>query len=367
MDARIIISDSLNDSNMFYAVKTVINDDFIFIDKDGKKTIYVDPSWLNSAKQEAQVDRIVNYSDYDMNATRNSLETVIESIVKEQDIDRAVIPSNLKIKYARILEKSNVKIRIEERMFPERESKTKTEVQSVRMAQEATEKAMDKVVSLIRQASIGDGGRLVLNGRELTRFDLERAALIELLNNGCESPHGCMVFNSPDLFRENNKGYLFGGKPIIIDIFPRSSANRYYSDMTRTIAKGSVSDEAKKLYNAVMDAQKYAIEKVRPGLKANELYKAVLDYFHDRGYETDRGGIISQGFTHGLGHGVGLDVHEAPELNIQNNAVLKEGNVITIEPGLYYPEIGGVRIEDVLLITKDGCQNLTSYPKYLEV
>lgn len=190
---------------------------------------------------------------------------------------------------------------------------------------------------------------------------------MELLNNGCESPFGCMIFSSPDLFGENKEGILFEKKPIIIDIYPRSSNKRYFSDMTRTVVRGKALPEIKKIYNTVLAAQELAIKKVKPGIKGNELYKIVLDYFTNCGYKTERKGKVAQGFTHGLGHGVGLDVHEIPELNSSSKDVLKTGSVVTVEPGLYYPEIGGVRIEDLVVVTKNGCENLTRFEKVLEI
>lgn len=367
METKLLIADSATDSNMFYAARTVIDDDFIYLDKNGQKIIYVDSSWINSAKQEANVDKVINYSEYDKDANRNFLNNAIRLILKENKIKKVFVPENFKVKYAKVLTDNKIKFEIKKPFFENRESKSRAEVANIKLAQKAVENAALKVISIIKKSTAGKDGKLELEGKILTRYFLERAAIIELINNGYESPFGCMIFNSTDLFEENKEGLLFEGNPIIIDIFPKSSSNRYFSDMTRTVVKGKASPEIKKIYDTVLAAQELAIEKARPGLKGKELYKIVLDYFAKCGYKTTREGNVAQGFTHGLGHGVGLDVHETPELNLSSEDVLKDGNIITIEPGLYYSKIGGVRIEDILLINKTGNENLTRFPKYLEV
>lgn len=367
MEIKLHIADSATDSNMFYATGTVIYDDFIYLEKNGQKIIYVDSSWINSAKQEAKVDKVINYSKYDKNANRNFLNNAIRLILKENKIKEVFIPENFKVKYTQVLTDNKIKFRVKKPFFGNREVKTKNEVKNIKLAQKAVENATLKVISIIKKSTIGKGGKLELEGKILTRYSLEKTAIIELINNGYESPFGCMIFNSPDLFEENKEGLLFEGKPVIIDIFPKSSCSRYFSDMTRTVVKGKALPEIKKIYDTVLAAQELAIGKAKPGLKGKELYKIVLDYFAKCGYKTIREGKNVLGFTHGLGHGVGLDVHETPELNLSSENVLKDGNIITLEPGLYYPKIGGVRIEDILLINKTSNENLTRFPKYLEV
>ena len=137
--------------------------------------------------------------------------------------------------------------------------------------------------------------------------------------------------------------------------------------MIRTIVKGKASLEMKKMYSAVLGAQKLALGEIKDGIRADSIHKKVQSFFESKGFKTGEKDGKIQGFFHGTGHGVGLDIHEAPSVSINNKKILKAGNVVTVEPGLYYPEIGGVRIEDLVVVTKTGCKNLTKFPKFLEI
>ena len=148
---------------------------------------------------------------------------------------------------------------------------------------------------------------------------------------------------------------------IVIDIFPRSKKQRYFADMSRTVLKGEASPEIQKMYDAVLEAQMEAIELVKPGTLCSDIHNRVCDVLESRGFKTIRDGS-KVGFIHSTGHGVGLDIHEIPYVGAQDTP-LEKGNVITIEPGLYYPDQGGIRIEDMLLVTENGCENLTSLEK----
>jgi Xaa-Pro aminopeptidase len=162
------------------------------------------------------------------------------------------------------------------------------------------------------------------------------------------------------------EGELRAGEPIVIDFVPRSKKERYYSDMTRTVVRGTPSDEIKDMYSAVREAQQAAIKRIKAGITGNEVHNIVCDVLEARGYETARGktGVFTEGFIHSTGHGVGLDIHEGPNLS-ESGKELKEGSVVTVEPGLYYKRTGGVRLEDVVVVTASGCKNLTMFGKNL--
>jgi Xaa-Pro aminopeptidase len=191
---------------------------------------------------------------------------------------------------------------------------------------------------------------------------------MEFVKGGCRSENE-IVSSGKNTSQPHNmgKGPVYANQPIIIDIYPSSVRNRYFADMTRTVVKGKASPEIKKLYNTVLEGQKLAIKNVKAGVGINSLYKSVIDYFEESGYRTELGTRNPQGFIHGLGHGVGLEIHESPSLKLRNNQKLEAGNVVTIEPGLYYPNIGGVRIEDMVLVKGNGYENLTKFPKVLEI
>jgi len=166
---------------------------------------------------------------------------------------------------------------------------------------------------------------------------------------------------------ECGHGPLYADEPIIIDVFPRSQKTGYFGDITRTVVKGRPSEALRKLYNTVERGQQLAFEELRKDVRGRDVHKHVLEFFEREGYKTGKSDGRMQGFFHGTGHGLGLDLHEAPRLGKTSTDTLRRGNVVTVEPGLYYPGIGGVRLEDVALITDNGARNLTKFEKALEV
>ncbi len=154
---------------------------------------------------------------------------------------------------------------------------------------------------------------------------------------------------------------------IIIDIFPRSQKTGYFGDITRTVVRGQASEVMRKLYDTVLQGQKLAFQKVRVGAMTSDVHKVVQEFFRQQGYQTGKRNGRMEGFFHGTGHGLGLEIHEAPRMGATSTGKLKAGQVVTVEPGLYYPEIGGVRLEDVALITTVGARNLTRFEKVLEI
>jgi Xaa-Pro aminopeptidase len=154
---------------------------------------------------------------------------------------------------------------------------------------------------------------------------------------------------------------------IILDIFPRAQKTGYFGDITRTVVKGRASEAARKLYDTVHEGQNLAFTLMKAETPTSKVHEAVLSLFNQKGYQTGKMKGRMQGFFHGTGHGLGLEIHESPRVGATSTGVLKPGQVITVEPGLYYPEIGGVRIEDVAVITTGKARNLTRFEKVLEV
>jgi Xaa-Pro aminopeptidase len=162
------------------------------------------------------------------------------------------------------------------------------------------------------------------------------------------------------------QGPLYAGQTIILDVFPQDMASRYFADITRTVVKGRASNEVRALYDAVLAGQERAFELLRAGVDGASVHAEVQAVFDARGYRAGEVNGRMQGFFHGTGHGLGLEIHELPRV-AKLPTVLQTGNVVTVEPGLYYPGLGGVRIEDVAVITDTGYTNLTTFPKVLEV
>ncbi len=272
------------------------------------------------------------------------------------------------MKYAEILLTNKIKIEIKNPFFPERTLKNKIEIANIKEAQKINEMALEKAISIIKKSKIRKDKKLSYLNKILSSEFIKEILNIEFLKENCDSEIS-VVSSGQDTSdpHQLGKGCIFANQPIIIDTFPKSQITKYFSDMTRTIVKGKAIPEIKKIYQAVLEAQKSAISRIKPGVKCNEIHKIVENIFLTRGFKTNQQGKNIQGFIHGTGHGIGLDIHEPPFINANSNDILQEGNIVTIEPGLYYPKIGGVRIEDIILVTKNGCENLTKFPKFLEI
>jgi len=161
-------------------------------------------------------------------------------------------------------------------------------------------------------------------------------------------------------------GPIRAGEPVIIDIFPRSEKTGYFADITRTVVKGKPRPRVREMYDAVLAGQRGALRMIKPGVVASDIHGAILALFEKRGFKTGQIDGRMQGFFHGTGHGLGLEIHEAPRIAM-NDTRLEAGMVVTVEPGLYYAGIGGMRIEDTVLVTRTGMRNLTRFPKFLEI
>ncbi|MGB3632737.1 MAG: M24 family metallopeptidase, partial [Rubrobacteraceae bacterium] len=196
---------------------------------------------------------------------------------------------------------------------------------------------------------------------------------IELLKHGCAADAGTITAGGSQSADPHEQGHgpLRSGEPIILDIFPVSKESRYYADMTRTVVKGEPSEEVQEMYDAVLESQEAALGMIRAGVSGKDVHRKVSDILHERGYKTtvhdqEKGQTLTEGFFHGTGHGVGLEIHEGPRLGTTDEK-LKVGDVVTVEPGLYKHGVGGIRIEDLVVVTEDGCRNLTDSPKTFRV
>jgi len=272
-----------------------------------------------------------------------------------------VVPSTMQIGLARALEERDHLYIDTDTVRVMRARKTSTEITAIQQVQAATNEAMDRAIRYIKGSSV-QGEYLYHDGTPLTSEILKREIQITLFDHGCTGLDS-IVSGGDDtaLPHATGSGILPAFKPIIIDIFPLSEKTGYHSDMTRTISKGKPDPAVIEMYHAVRDVLQDAEDAVRNGISGADLYQRAVDFFDNAGY-----GHNKEGFTHSLGHGVGLSVHELPTLS-RSGEVLETGNVITLEPGLYYPGIGGVRIEDIGLVRDDHFENWTHYNKELVV
>jgi Xaa-Pro aminopeptidase len=241
-------------------------------------------------------------------------------------------------------------------------------VEAIAAAQRAVEEAVAAAMQTLRDADVREGdGTLYVNGEVLTSERIKQIINVKLMERDCVAQH-TIVACGLDACDPHNEGSgpLVANQPIIFDVFPRSSRSRYFADMSRTVVKGRASDGMKRLYDTVREAQEWGAAEVKAGVNGRAIHEGISERFRRKGYETGLKDGRMQGFFHGTGHGVGIDIHEAPRVSRVDH-VLQAGEVVTIEPGLYYPAIGAARIEDMVLVTADGGVNLTHFPKELEL
>ena len=235
-----------------------------------------------------------------------------------------------------------------------RRKKSITEIDNIRYCQKIASLAVKVAIKTIEMSTIKNDKSLFLKGKSLTSEVVKKEVQKFLLDKEFSGQDIIIAGGSQSADpHERGSGKLFANSPIIIDIFPRNEKTKYWGDMTRTVCKGNPSPELLKMYKAVLFAQKRAIYSLKDGVNGADIHNSIVNFFDKSGFFTSMNNGIPSGFIHGTGHGVGLDIHESPRIN-SSKEKLKEGDIITIEPGLYYPSIGGVRIEDLILVQKNG-------------
>jgi Xaa-Pro aminopeptidase len=247
-------------------------------------------------------------------------------------------------------------------LFPEREIKGPDEAAAIREGNRCSAAGIAAAERMLRRSRVR-AGRLYSGGSVLTSERLQAEIEMACLAQGAASLETIAAGGDQACDpHQRGSGPLRPNELIICDVFPRVSATGYYGDMTRTFLRGRASDRQRELVAAVRAAQRAALGKIRAGVEGRIVHLKVTEVFESRGFKTEIGARGSTGFFHGTGHGVGLAIHEPPRINKTANIILKRGSVVTVEPGLYYPGLGGCRIEDVVQVTSGAPKLLSSYP-----
>ncbi|MEL4306307.1 Xaa-Pro peptidase family protein [Methanococcoides sp. LMO-2] len=368
-DAYLMIGNS-NNADMYYSTHFIAGDPFAYIQtKQGEEILIVSTMELNRAKMESRVSNVHTMQEYgfmEKLKARKDGELAycdcLAELFQQKGVRHIMVPHDFPLFTAQTLKEEGFSVIPAKSPFREmRKKKDHEEIEKIRASQQACEKAMGTAIDLIADATVENG--VLYSGEEALTSEAIRAAIEHtLLDHGCEAEStivACGLKSSNPHWE--GEGEITVDQPIVIDIFPRSKRSRYFADMTRTVFKGEASEELKKMYEAVHAAQEAAFAVLKPGALYSEVHNAVCDEFEKRGYDTIRN-ESKVGFIHSTGHGVGLDIHEQPSVAIQDGEI-EIGHVVTIEPGLYYPELGGIRLEDMVVITEDGFENLTKMEK----
>ncbi|MEE8299147.1 MAG: Xaa-Pro peptidase family protein [Thermodesulfobacteriota bacterium] len=372
-DTLLIIDTTENNADLLYRTNFFVPDPVIYIEHKGEKILVLSDLEIDRGKNEATVDTVLSLSDYQrklLSKKRKRLKFVdiVDEVLKDLKIKKALVPGMFSIKYADELRKRGYKIKVseEEPFFKERLKKTPQEVNSLKDALRKTARAMDLAIRMVASSEIRRN-KLYMNGQVLTSEKVKGEISAELSRMGYNASHTIVASGvHSSMPHHSGEGPIFADKPLVIDIFPRSQDTGYFGDMTRTVIRGEPSEKLVKMYNTVLNGQKLGISMIRDGVKSKDVHSAIVEYFDESGFETGNLNGKQQGFIHSTGHGLGLEIHEPPRIGM-GDEILKEGNVLTVEPGLYYEKIGGIRIEDVVVVEKNGCTNLTKYPKRFRV
>ena len=367
-ESILFIDDSEKNMDLYYLTKFFAPDPFILILTRDQSTIIVSDLEYERAKKEAAVDNVLRVKDYlgDKNRFSSTVPGSIRAVISflsEKQVSSIRVSGAFPVRYADLLRDNGFTLSYTDKpIVTQRSVKTAEEIAHIETAVHNTEIVVSEAIGLIAKSKNLDGV-LHLNDAPLTSEKIKSFIMNRLIDRGYLAMHTIVACGEQACDPHNQgTGYLYADKAIILDVFPRSMDNFYFADMTRTVVKGRPSDELVKIYEAVEQAQQSSADKVAPGIKIKDVHQACCDVFDQQGYKT---GLIDgsmQGFIHSTGHGVGLDIHEEPKI-YNLDEPLESGNVITIEPGLYYKKHGGVRIEDIVVVDQSGGRNLNHLEK----
>ncbi|WP_049968632.1 M24 family metallopeptidase [Haloferax prahovense] len=371
-----LISADGSDSNQLYLSGFDAPDPYVTLYTPEGIHLLVSTLEFGRAKKESRADTVSRLSDYDYRdkhaehgAVVGKAKTVA-AFLADYGVGSLAVPADFPLGTADALREEGVTVEAEadDVLTNIRAVKSDEEVEHIHAAQDANEAAMRAAEGLIRAADVAEDGTLTYESDPLTSERVREEIEVTLLRHGCALDETIVACGADAADpHDRGGGPLHADEAVIIDIFPRDKETKYNGDMTRTFVKGEPSPEIREWFDLTEEAFEAALDAVEPGATGKDVHDAVCDVYEAAGESTLRADPSAEtGFIHSTGHGVGLDVHELPSLS-PSGEELRPGHVITIEPGLYDPEIGGVRIEDLVVVTEDGYENLTEYPVELVV
>jgi Xaa-Pro aminopeptidase len=326
---------------------------------------------IDRAKKTARADEFVMLSALEREVQGSAkqsppYEKVLAHFLTKRGVKRAMVPANFPLGYANEIRRRGITLETTNGLFwPARETKTAEEIKLLERALRITETGMKRGMEILKVSKPGTGKTLKWSGKSLTS-EILRAEIDSAILRAGGVPTNTIVAGGDQACDPHERGFgpLKADSLIILDIFPRDAKTGYWGDMTRTVVRGRANDKQRKLWEAVKAGQALALKQIKAGVDGMSIHTAITELFNKRGFPTEVRNGRQVGFFHGTGHGLGLEIHEYPRLQ---KVTLKAGQCLTVEPGLYYPEIGGTRIEDVVIVTKTGCNILSRFPKVLEI
>ncbi len=369
----LIFGDTTRSPEMRHEVPLTIPDGFLYIEQNGKRHVVI------SSLEVPRVRELPNMGVLSWDELGWE-ELLAQGVHREKlylhlaergcgvlGVKQATVPPGFPVELADHLRASGVELTVDRQQFSlRRRVKNEEEIEGIRRAQRACEAAMDAIRDLLRRSD-ASGEELVLDGEPLT-VERVKQRVNEVFNEHDAVADEFIVSHGPQsaVGHELGSGPIAPREPIIVDLWPRDRETGCHSDMTRTFCVGEPPEDLVEFHRLCKRALHEAIAACKAGAEGNLVFRGTCELFMEHGYKTqlnkDLGETLEEGFIHGLGHGVGLEVHEEPNLGLSTGNPMVAGDVITIEPGLYRPSFGGCRLEDILVVTESGVENLTDYP-----
>ena len=374
--------DSYRYPDIYHTIRFLAPDPQIVLEDGADLVMLTNSLEEGRARKQSRATTILNVDEFGMRELdaagakpAEAAAAVIERFLASRGVTRVTVPWYFPLGLADALRGKGLQLDIADGLERRRRAKRDDEIAALEQSQRATEEAWRLGVDAIARSEPAPNGVLMLDGAMLTAERVRAIVEGALLERGCLAESTIVAPGKqaadPHMI---GSGPIHAGEPVVMDIFPQHKESRYWADMTRTVSKGMPAPAIVKMYEVVRQAQDAGIAALRPGITGQEVHELVQDTVFAAGYDTLRPGQkhdpadpVTRGFIHGTGHGVGLEIHEPPSVGRAGTSPLEIGDVVTVEPGIYDPAIGGVRLEDMLVITADGSRNLTRAPRQLVV
>lgn len=362
---RLTIGKPCISPDILYATGFKAPDSVVFLQVRGQRYLVV--SAMEIGRARATTSAIHALSPEDLGLSRKRRRDLAEwacALLRRTGVRRVEVPSVFPLGIARRLEKRGVVVKVAPGTFcPRREIKTREEIGKIKAVQEAAVRAMHAAFLLLEKARIDSKGFLRHRGKILTSEAVRQRINLLLLQENCSGGEPIVACGDESANPHAiGHGPIRAGEPVVIDIFPQHLDTGYWGDITRTVVKGPPRcPEVRRMFRAVKSAHRAALRALRAGVTGASIHKVAAGELERRGFRNGTRNGAAEGFIHGTGHGVGLEIHETPTLSLAGQR-LRAGNVVTVEPGLYYGGLGGVRIEDTVVVTRTGHEYLAKCP-----
>jgi Xaa-Pro aminopeptidase len=373
----VVFADSMRSPELRHEVPLAVPDPFLYLEHEGERHAVVvsfEIDRIEALGTDVTTHPLEEFGYDELLAEGLSRDEVQRRIAlracQALGVVDAAVPPTFPLELADYLRSEGIALASDRELFDTRRRvKNDFELAGIRRAQRGCEAAIAAACELLRRAEPANGA-LSVDGEPLT---CER---LKLVVEGVFGEHGLSAEEfvvshgaQTAIGHEMGSGPIAPNEPIVFDLFPRDRESGCYADMTRTFVVGTPDEELVRYRELCREALDRSLAAIRPGVAGRELHRLVCDLFHEHGFPTQLskppGEVLSDGFYHGLGHGVGLEVHEKPALG-RGSDELVAGDVVAVEPGLYRQGFGGCRLEDLVLVTENGAENLTDYPYDLE-